>query len=257
LPFPLTRPPNQPNYHPAGDTPLKLFPHKSRRHHRRVREALYGSFNIRRIPYSLDYYFGIFWTLRNETGFLFSEAHNRLYDVIELPQSSFLLTDLFAFACFVSGAVLAHRQTTASERWTFAALFGGFAVQSALLLCAISTAYRYRQDFYPLIDLLMFSGLIMLGWVSFSQRNTLRAGLAAAMLVSMVSAHVSLGLYKLSPLGMYSLSVPGSLSDYYVEQFQHRFGRAFSNHLADRASNQASGMNAKPSLVGSQPPVRE
>lgn len=224
---------------------------------RRVREALYGSFNIRRIPYSLDYYFGIFWTLRNETGFLFSEAHNRLYDVIELPQSSFLLTDLFAFACFVSGAVLAHRQTTVSERWIFAALFGGFTVQSALLLCAISTAYRYRQDFYPLIDLLIFSGLIMLGRVSFSQRNTLRAGLAAAMLVSIVSAHVSLGLYKLSPLGMYSLNVPGSLNDYYVEQFQRRFGRAFSNHLADRAPSQASGVNAKPSLVGSQPPVQE
>ena len=32
LPFPLTRPPNQPNYHPAEDTTLKLFPHKSLRH---------------------------------------------------------------------------------------------------------------------------------------------------------------------------------------------------------------------------------
>jgi len=28
----LTSPPSQPNYRHAGDTPLKLFPHKSRRH---------------------------------------------------------------------------------------------------------------------------------------------------------------------------------------------------------------------------------
>jgi len=28
----LTSPRNQPNYHPAGDTPLSQFPHKSRRH---------------------------------------------------------------------------------------------------------------------------------------------------------------------------------------------------------------------------------
>jgi len=28
----LTSPPSLANYHPAGDTPLKLFPHNSRRH---------------------------------------------------------------------------------------------------------------------------------------------------------------------------------------------------------------------------------
>jgi len=33
-------PRNQPNYHPAGDTPLKQFPHKSRRHHAESAGAL-------------------------------------------------------------------------------------------------------------------------------------------------------------------------------------------------------------------------
>ena len=195
---------------------------------RRIREALYGNFNVRRILYSLDYYLGVFWTLRNDTGYLFSEAHNRLFDVIELPQSSFLLTDLFAFASFLSGVALARQETTRFERWTLAALFGGLALQSALLLCAISTAYRYRQDFYPLIDLLLFTGLILLGRVGVDRRSRLRIGIAATVLISMAGAHVSLGLYKLSPLGMYALNVPGSLTDYYIEQFQRRFGQAFS-----------------------------
>jgi len=197
---------------------------------RRVREALYGSFNVRRIPYSLDYYFGLIWTLRDEGGYLFREAHNRLYDVIELPQSSFLLTDMFAFACFISGAILARHRISSSERWTFAALLVGFGAQALLLLCAISTAYRYRQDFYPLFDLLLFTGLIALGRVGVTYRTKLRVGLAATVLIGMVSAHVSLGLYKLSPLGMYSLNVPGSLGEYYVEQFNHRFSRALSTH---------------------------
>jgi len=36
----LTSPRDQPNYHPAGDTPLSQFPHKSRRHHLGQRTAL-------------------------------------------------------------------------------------------------------------------------------------------------------------------------------------------------------------------------
>ena len=37
-PSPLTSPRNRPNYHPAGDTPLSQFPHKSRRHRLPYRE---------------------------------------------------------------------------------------------------------------------------------------------------------------------------------------------------------------------------
>ena len=128
---------------------------------------------------------GVFGTLRNDTGYLFSKAHNRLFDVTELPQSSFLLTDLFAFASFLSGVSLPRQETTRFERWTLAALFRGFALQSALLLCAISTAYCYRQDFYPLIDLLLFTGLLLLGRVGVGRWSRSRIGIAATVLISM------------------------------------------------------------------------
>ena len=191
---------------------------------RRVREALYGMFNIRRIPYSLDYYFGLLWTMRTEGGFLFQDAHQQLYDVIELPQSSFLLTDLFAFVIFAWGVVLARRQVNWPDMASIGALLVGFTVQALLILCAISTAYRYRGDFYPLIDAMLFIGVLLLGRAPGRRGGVIKVNLLAAVVISVVSGHISLGLYKLSPLGMYMLSVPGSLSDYYVEQFDYRFG---------------------------------
>jgi hypothetical protein len=191
---------------------------------RRVREAAYGMFNIHRIPYSLDYYFGLLWTMRTESGFLFQDSHQRLYDVIELPQSSFLLTDLFVFVIFACGVVLARREVSRSDMAFIGALLGGFTVQALLILCAISTAYRYRGDFYPLIDAMLFIGLLLLARAPGRRGGVIKVSLVAAVAVSVVSGHISLGLYKLSPLGMYTLSVPGSLSDYYVEQFDHRFG---------------------------------
>src|SRR6185437_1158582 len=55
----------------------------------------YGYFNLRRIPFGLMYYFVPVWVLRNgEGGLLFSMPHSPLLGVVNLPPSSFFLTDL-------------------------------------------------------------------------------------------------------------------------------------------------------------------
>jgi hypothetical protein len=168
----------------------------------------YGLFNIARIPFALGYYFVPIWVFEGTDGKLLFEAEQtRLFysDSVELPPSSFFLTDLLpmVFIVFLAVSILRRQSLRAISLGQLLALAAGLAVPGVLMLTAIALAYRYRMDFYPEIDLLAFLGF----YVATSGAATLavlyrsRRWITAATLVSIISAHGTLLLYDHSPFG--------------------------------------------------------
>jgi hypothetical protein len=166
----------------------------------------YGLFNIARIPFSLGYYFAPIWMFEGTDGKLLFEAEQtRLFDAVELPPSSFFLTDLLpiVFVVFLAASFVRPQSLRPISLGHLLALAAGLAVPCVLMLTAIYLAYRYRMEFYPEIDLLAFLGF----YAATSSTGALavlhryRGWITAATLVSIISAHGMLLLYNYSRLG--------------------------------------------------------
>jgi hypothetical protein len=193
---------------------------------RPLRSSLYGFFNVSRIPFGLLYYFFPIWFFHSGSGhLLFGDFQARLFDAVELPPSSFFLTDLLPI-CFI-GYLLHALRTGRSKallpvsRWL--ALASGLIVPCLLMLAAIYMSYRYRMEFYPLIDLLAFLGLYAVVsddalLASFSRRWR---WMLAAALVSVVTSFAMLVLYELSDFGPSREPLQAGILHYYVEVVQH------------------------------------
>lgn len=170
------------------------------------RESTYGLFNVSRIPFGLIYYFFPVWILRTSSAhFLFEQSQMRLFDVIELPPSSFLLTDLLPF-CFIAFLVIAlvkRRSGMLPPVSQCTAIAAGLLVPCILMLTAISMTHRYRMEFYPEIDFLAFLGL----YLTFNDEKMqavfarCRNWMSAALVVSVVASIVVLILYQRASLG--------------------------------------------------------
>jgi hypothetical protein len=123
----------------------------------------YGAFNLVRIPFNLVYYFCPFWAFRDvDDGTLIDNIWGRTMNGIELPPSSFFLTDLFAF-CFIALLAVAlwrrrARGISPAARYA-AAVAIGLLAPCILMLTAMWVAYRYRMEFYPEFEFLAFLGL--------------------------------------------------------------------------------------------------
>ena len=155
--------------------------------------AAYGAFNARRIGIGLRYYF-----LPYE-GSLFAEGRAAMIDAMELPFGSFLLSD----PLLVGMAIAFVRVGRAMEgKWVACVVLAGLAVPPALMLTAISMAYRYREEFYPfliLAALLGFRGLCRISAEPFGRKA--RTSIAAAVVVSVLVSHGMAALYAVSPFG--------------------------------------------------------
>jgi hypothetical protein len=208
---------------------------------------LYGLFNLVRIPFGLSYYFLPIWVLRGGDGrLLFEGTQIRLMDTVELPPSSFFLTDLLpiAFIVFLAMALWAGRRSLARSLragWGFAqgeetqppfrlfspaqglALAAGLAVPCFLMLICAWMAYRYRMEFYPEIDLLAFLGLYAtVSDPALQARfNRRRRWMMTAAMISIVSAFAAMFLYKLSGGGGAQAHLHGGLVPYYLQQAGH------------------------------------
>jgi thiosulfate reductase cytochrome b subunit len=167
----------------------------------------YSSFNVRRIPFGLMYYFAPVWVFHGSGGaMLFDQARSRLLDVAELPPSSFLFTD--AFSCMLVillGKTLLRLKDSARSTlpYVLVPVMVGLAIPCCLLLMASSMAYRYRMDFYPLLDFLAFTGLYLSlnDEHAFTRLMRWRRLLTWGVAVSISSSMGAMILYKLSYWG--------------------------------------------------------
>lgn len=210
---------------------------------RLLRMHLYGNFNLARVPFGLGYYFLPLWALRGANGEpLFENTQTRMMDAVELPPSSFFLTDLLpiAFIVFLAIALWAARpifSRSAGKGAIFVrstnpprasspifshaqglALATGLAVPCVLMLTAIYMSYRYRMEFYPEIDLLAFLGLYatVSNPALLVRFNRCRRWMLAAAMVSIVSAFAAMVLYWLSNWGLSQPYVRNGLVHYYL-----------------------------------------
>ncbi len=182
-------------------------------------------FDLSRIPFGLLYYFLPVWIVTNGNGrLLFQSYQERSFDAVEMPPSSFLLTDLpvIFLACFFVYAALRTRPLSSPMLAQVAAIAGGLAAPCLLMLTAISMNYRYRIEFYPLFNFLAFIGLYV------AARDKLFQGapkkvmvlFAAMAVLSIVSAHIVLALYRRTDFGPAQLHLhSGSVYSYYIRKF--------------------------------------
>lgn len=170
------------------------------------REATYGNFNFRRIPFALMYYFFPAWTHRLSDGhYLFESTQLRLFDDVELPPCTFLLTDLiaFCFIAFLAIALVKRRQCFVPSIAQISAIAAGLAAPCLLMLTAISDTYRYRMEFYPEFDFLALLGLytVLIDKGVQSKFERWRVWVIVALVLCIIASHCGLLLYDISPFG--------------------------------------------------------
>jgi hypothetical protein len=163
----------------------------------------YGSLNLARIPFALQYYFAPIWALVGPDGALLFQRHQlRLFEDVELPPGSLFLSDPLTciFAVVGVGTLAARAQVFAQAALARAALVG-LAIPAGLMLAAISLAFRYRMDFYPVLDFAAWLGLAAVVARHRPMGRRLVSALAVAAFVGVLVANLSALAYRISPLG--------------------------------------------------------
>ncbi len=184
------------------------------------RTVRYGLFNIERVPFGLVYYFLPFWAVTGADGqLLLSGMRDRLIDAVELPPSSFFLTDPLLLILAVSGVAALAAQR--ARQWPFRAeatlALLGLAAAPLLMLTAISMNFRYRMDFYALIEFAAFLGLIALAGVQWIHTALARRWLIGATVTGILGSLVTMLLYKLGDFGPAQLLLRNGLIEYYAK----------------------------------------
>lgn len=183
------------------------------------RTVRYGLFNIERLPFGLVYYFLPFWAVTGADGqLLLSGMRDRLIDAAELPPSSFFLTDplLLILTALGVAALIAQRARQWSFRIEATLILMSLAAAPLLMLTAISMNFRYRMDFYAIIEFAAFLGLIALARASWVHTARARRWLIAATVVGILGSLVTMLLYKLGDFGPAQLLLRDGVIDYYA-----------------------------------------
>jgi hypothetical protein len=182
---------------------------------RLARLHAYGEFNPIRIGFGLIYYFLPLWVLRDGNGhFWWGDFQERVYDNgIELPPSSFFVSDPLLIALAVCGAVTVGRYHDRERRVLVMSCALALFVPAGLLLTFPSLTFRYRMEFYPFFELFAF-----LGFQKLASRPTARTVnlVAIGAFAGVITAHAMWVIYFLSPLGL-AIKVMGPLGiiDFY------------------------------------------
>ena len=193
--------------------------------------AQHGEFNPARIGYGLLYYFLPIWAVpMRGGGFLFEHFRHRFIDSAELPPASLLLSDPFIVAMAAVGIVLAWRwrRRTAVDTRAVALLGAGLTLPVLLILMAISMTFRYRGEFYPLLQFLSCAGLYFAcaapGPGSADPRASTKMLATLGCIMSILGSHLTLAMYDLSPFGpAKDIVARGSVADFYM----HRVAQLF------------------------------
>jgi hypothetical protein len=148
-----------------------------------------------------------------------------MFDAVELPPSSFFFADLLpiCFIAFLLYALKTRRSKALLPIGRWVALAAGLVVPCVLMLAAIYMSYRYRMEFYPLIDLLAFLGLyaVVSDEALLASFSKWRRWMLTATLVSVIASFAMLVLYELSEFGPSRDFLQGGIVQYYVTVVQH------------------------------------
>lgn len=189
-----------------------------------ARTAHYGLFNIQRIPFGLIYFFFPLWAVRNGNHLIFQDLFTRLLDAVELPPSSFFLTDgvfLLFGAIFIYSLVNRSAKCRSTDiRISSCSIILGLAVPAVLMLMAISMNYRYRAEFYPLI---MFLGFMGISCVSVGEFNKkwLKTLCITLVVIGIIFSNAILIIYNLSQHGPALELITDGIPNYYLSRFWH------------------------------------
>jgi hypothetical protein len=190
----------------------------------------YGEFNLIRLWYGAMYYFfPINFLVGSDGKFLFADAVRRLYDLQELPPSSFFVSDpllILLTACSFKFWNCGDKPAFLIPRHA-ASLMAGFLVPCFLMLIFFYAAFRYRGEFYLLFDfaaLLGFFAVCRQPLVGSEDRKLkLKPILLGSALVGVVTSHLLVIAYKLSPFGESTPSLEWQLfQDYSALLFKVR-----------------------------------
>jgi hypothetical protein len=198
------------------------------------RMQTYGPFNLSRLPFGIVYYFLPVWVFSSRHGqLIFMQTQLRLFDRVEMPPSSFFLTDLLPICFIVLLAIALWKnrfRLSPVGQWAVA-LGIGLLVPCLLMLTYISVTYRYRMDFCPAIDFLAFLGL----YATLTNETMLatfakyRKWLTAGLIINIASSFTALSFYDLA------LTPPGKIHDFYhqaVVLFYRLNARLFGLHTS-------------------------
>jgi hypothetical protein len=192
--------------------------------------STYGVFNLKRIPFGLSYYFIPIWVLHGSNGeLLFAGTQARFFGDIELPPSSFLLTDMIPF-CFIlllgsafrrrglSGISREWIRLSRAGRWA-AAIAAGLLAPCVLMLSLAWMTYRYRIEFYPELDFLTLLGLysFMTQQTAITKSAAIRKVFSAALAISILTSTAALMLHDISDEG----ASPEDLLSHGVVRYYH------------------------------------
>jgi hypothetical protein len=165
----------------------------------------YGDFNLVRIGYGLMYYFLPLWAIIGPNQqFWFANFQRRTIDSVEMPPSSFLLTDpvLILLSAICLWLLLSRRMPKGFDRASCGLILAGLAVPALIILMYETMALRYRAEFYPFLTtaalLGSYAACAPQGWVP---PRWLGGTVAASAAVGVIATHLIMALYWLSPAG--------------------------------------------------------
>lgn len=193
---------------------------------------LHSLYNFKRIPFGLIYYFFPVWVFHGSGGHLFMETtQTQALDCVELPPSSFFLTDLLPFSFIaLSAAGLWRRRPAAglSARRLLAIAIGLF-LPCLLMLSLTWMDYRYRMEFYPEIDFLALLGLY---WTVTDEKMLAtfaryRKLVVATLVVSIASSFVAVSLYDLSNFGPSEDTLRQGVVQFYSQSVAQHFHKVW------------------------------
>jgi hypothetical protein len=179
----------------------------------------YGAFNFVRLGYGLIYYFFPVWVLPGpEGGLLWSVFQQRTIDSVELPPSSFLVSDPLILGLAGYAMIQSIGYKDAIKRAVTVPVLAGLLVPIFLMLVFIAMTFRYRMEFYPFFELLAFLGF---GLLLRRERQPPLLLLTVAAAAGVIASHILWVLYVLTPFGT-ATTVLGDMdvATFYLRWFQ-------------------------------------
>ena len=114
-----------------------------------------------------------------------------------------------------------------------AAIAAGLLAPGALIMTAISIAYRYKMEFYPEFDFLAFLGLYLTvtNPANLERFARFRRWIAAALAISIVGSLASLTLCNLGTSGGTEREVTDGIVSYYHQAAAEKYHRLLAHYF--------------------------